>query len=158
MPPYCRQSSSFSSLEAAAITFAPMTGTQFYGSKSNAPRLHREPGGFLLPSVLLCLSAHGRRCRMQRQRLRPWIKVIPSGIGIVTEALATTSSANPPQIDIANTFCPGFRWLTPSPTSLMTPDISPPGENGSSGLNWYFPSMIRVSGKFTPQAFVEINT
>ena len=32
------------------------------------------------------------------------------------------------------------------------------GEKGISGLNWYLPSMISVSGKFTPQAFTPMTT
>jgi len=34
-----------------------------------------------------------------------------------------------------------------SPIAATTPAASPPGENGSGGLNWYLPSMIRVSGE-----------
>src|SRR5687768_8643811 len=48
--------------------------------------------------------------------------------------------------------------VTPSATSFTTPATSPPGENGSSGLNWYLPWMISVSGKFTPHAFTDRTT
>jgi len=34
------------------------------------------------------------------------------------------------------------------------PEISPPGANGSAGLNWYLSCTIRTSGKLTPQAWM----
>jgi len=52
------------------------------------------------------------------------------------------------------TWSPTFRWVTPLPMAEMTPANSAPGENGSSGLNWYLFWMIRTSGKFTPAAFM----
>src|SRR5262245_51618894 len=53
---------------------------------------------------------------------------------------------------------PGFTRLTLSPTSLITPATSPPGENGGSALNWYLPWMMSVSGKLTPAALTLTTT
>ena len=46
-------------------------------------------------------------------------------------------------------------WRRPART---TPDTSPPGENGSGGLNWYLFSMISRSGKLTPHALTASST
>src|SRR5688500_17537737 len=53
---------------------------------------------------------------------------------------------------------PGFRCVTPSPTSFTSPASSLPGENGGVGLNWYLFSMMRTSGKFTLAALIAITT
>src|SRR5262249_2621932 len=47
---------------------------------------------------------------------------------------------------------PGANSVTPSPTLSITPENSPPGENGNGGLVWYLPAMISVSKKFKPTA------
>src|SRR6185503_5135074 len=74
--------------------------------------------------------------------------------GIFTSRLASSAScsAMPPQPVLPSTRSPGFTWVTPSPTDFTTPETSPPGANGRSGLNWYLSSMISTSGKFTPIA------
>src|SRR5262245_31622484 len=86
------------------------------------------------------------------------MKSMPAGIGTVLSASATNSSANPPWVPAAITRLPGFTLVTPSPTSLITPATSPPGENGSSALNWYLPWMMSVSGKLTPAALTLTTT
>ena len=48
--------------------------------------------------------------------------------------------------------------LQPGVVLYGTPAASPPGANGKGGLNWYLPSMISVSGKFTPAACTSIST
>ena len=73
-------------------------------------------------------------------------------------ACTTTFSAMPPQPSVASTESPTCRFSTPSPTALTVPAISPPGEKGSSGLNWYLSWMIRTSGKLTPQPATSTTT
>src|SRR5690625_4489778 len=51
---------------------------------------------------------------------------------------------------------PSLWVLTLAPTSMTSPATSPPGANGMGGLIWYLPSMMRVSGKFTPQAWTRM--
>jgi len=69
-----------------------------------------------------------------------------------------TSSAKAPCPVKAMTLSPGLNPVTPSPTSLMTPASSLPGENGSGGLNWYLFWMISTSGKFTLAALTVTTT
>src|SRR5690554_3152919 len=80
------------------------------------------------------------------------------GMGITRPASATAFSAKPPQPMLPSTRSPGLNAVTPSPTASTMPATSPPGENGSSGTNWYFFSMMSVSGKFTPAAFTSMST
>src|SRR5439155_24453684 len=74
------------------------------------------------------------------------------GIGTSRAASVTISSAYPPHGMSAMTRSPTFTLVTPSPTAATSPATSPPGVNGGSGLNWYLPAMISVSGKLTPHA------
>src|SRR5262245_65360099 len=83
---------------------------------------------------------------------------MPSGILIMRAAGTATSSAMPPAPVDPKTLSPGFSVVTPSPTDFTTPEISPPGEKGRGGLNWYMSWMIRKSGKFTPTAFTFTTT
>src|SRR5712691_5956418 len=83
---------------------------------------------------------------------------MPAGIGISLVTSVRTSSAKPPQPMNAITRSPTFTESMPSPTSLTMPATSPPGAKGIGGLNWYLPWMMRVSGKFTPQAFTPTTT
>jgi len=62
---------------------------------------------------------------------------MPSGIGMIVAASATSSSAYPPQPTIAITRSPTRAFVTPAPTSTISPATSPPGVNGNGGLNWY---------------------
>src|SRR5690348_7413007 len=80
------------------------------------------------------------------------------GIGMQRPASASASSAKPPVPMEAITLSPGFGALTPSPTALTTPAISPPGANGSGGLNWYLSWISSTSGKLTPQDLTETST
>ncbi|MNN49357.1 hypothetical protein D3C81_1638770 [compost metagenome] len=80
------------------------------------------------------------------------VKSICGGIGRTLYPGTATCSAKLPQPVKPMTRSPTLRWLTFSPTALTTPAASPPGEKGKGGLNWYLPSMISVSGKFTPAA------
>ena len=73
-------------------------------------------------------------------------KGMVSGIVTSREASTAISSAMPPEPVLASTRSPTFTWVTPSPTALTTPEISPPGANGRGGLNWYLSSMISTSG------------
>ena len=59
---------------------------------------------------------------------------------------------------LSATRSPARRCVIFSPTALTTPAASPPGAKGKGGLNWYLPSMIRVSGKLTPAACTSIST
>src|SRR5687768_17215392 len=86
------------------------------------------------------------------------VKSMPSGIGVTRSAGSAISSTNPPNTVEPITRSPGLNLVTPSPTSFTTPATSPPGENGGSGLNWYLPWMISVSGKLTPAAFTLMTT
>ena len=79
-----------------------------------------------------------------------------SGIFHSRFAGSSTSSAMAPQPVLARMRSPGFTLVTPSPTDFTTPESSPPGEKGRSGLNWYLSSMISTSGKLTPMALTEI--
>ena len=57
------------------------------------------------------------------------------------------------EIGVAHDAVAGLRTsVTPAPTLSTTPANSPPGENGNGGLIWYLPAMIRVSKKFRPTA------
>ena len=85
-------------------------------------------------------------------------KSILGGLGKTFLAGAITSSAKPPLATKPKTSSPSFRCFTALPTELTTPAISLPGVKGSSGLYWYFPWIIRVSGKFKLQAFTLITT
>ena len=71
---------------------------------------------------------------------------MPAGIGISRAASATTASRMPPEPVLPSTRSPAVSPSTPSPTALTTPAISPPGEKGRGGLNWYLSSMISTSG------------
>src|SRR3954447_7360192 len=76
----------------------------------------------------------------------------PFGTGVTPVADATTFSASPPWDGPAITAAPTAPVSTSGPTSLTMPAASPPGVNGSLGLNWYLSWMISASGKFKPQA------
>ena len=56
------------------------------------------------------------------------------------------------------TRCPGRTRVTPEPTARTTPAISWPGLNGWGGLTWYFPWIMRMSGKLHPAARVSTAT
>src|SRR5215475_8686296 len=56
------------------------------------------------------------------------------------------------------TLSPALKPFTPSPTSLITPDISLPGEKGRGGLNWYLFWMMSTSGKLRLAALTETTT
>ncbi|MCY1284294.1 hypothetical protein D9M69_356210 [compost metagenome] len=86
------------------------------------------------------------------------LKSRPAGIGITLSPATATCSAKAPQPVSAMTRSPGLTWATFSPTATTTPAASPPGEKGNGGLNWYLPSMIRVSGKLTPAACTSRST
>src|SRR5436190_11071659 len=79
-------------------------------------------------------------------------KGISSGMAISRWASTAISCAIAPQPALPSTRWPTETPVTPSPSALTTPENSPPGENGRSGLNWYWSWMIRKSGKLTPQA------
>ena len=66
-------------------------------------------------------------------------KSIPGGIGITACAATTTCWAKPPWAVKAITLSPTVAPVTPAPTVLMMPEISPPGVNGNAGLIWYLP-------------------
>src|SRR5690606_38581108 len=83
---------------------------------------------------------------------------MPSGTGMARLAESLTFSAKAPQLHRPSTLSPGRRCVTLLPTADTIPDISPPGEKGSSGLNWYLFWMIRTSGKFTPAARTSTTT
>src|SRR5262245_13872307 len=59
---------------------------------------------------------------------------------------------------MAITLSPGLKAVTPSPTPLMVPATSLPGEKGSGGLSWYLFWMINTSGKLTPAALTLMTT
>ena len=59
---------------------------------------------------------------------------------------------------MASTRWPGRTRVTPSPTSLTTPEISWPGVKGRGGFTWYLPWTIRMSGKLQPMARVSTTT
>ena len=82
----------------------------------------------------------------------------PLGIGVTPVAEATTRSAKPPWEAPAMTASPTATLSTSGPTSLTIPATSPPGVNGSLGLNWYLSWMISTSGKFKPQACTSMTT
>ncbi len=82
-------------------------------------------------------------------------KGMASGIFTSRCASSDSSSAMPPQPVLPSTRSPGLMWVTPSPTDLTAPAISPPGAKGRAGLNWYLSSMISTSGKLTPTALTE---
>ena len=56
------------------------------------------------------------------------------GLRNIFPGLVMTCSLKPPKPIIATTSSPTFQSVTLSPVALMTPEISPPGENGSGGL------------------------
>ena len=56
------------------------------------------------------------------------------------------------------TRCPGRTRVTPEPTARTTPAISWPGLKGWGGLTWYFPWIMRMSGKLHPAARVSTTT
>src|SRR3954451_20071584 len=85
-------------------------------------------------------------------------KSIDAGIGISRVASITSSSANPPQPGEPITRSPGRNCVTASPTAVTSPAISPPGENGSDGLNWYLFSISSRSGKLTPTPLTATST
>ena len=60
---------------------------------------------------------------------------MPSGRYNKPEASTNICSENPPERVIAITLSPSFTPLTFDPILSTTPATSPPGENGSGGLN-----------------------
>src|ERR1700690_2691468 len=84
----------------------------------------------------------------------------PTLAGISTQrgGSGRVSSAKPPLPTETATRSPILRLVTPWPSDLTTPEISPPGSNGSGGLHWYLAASISTSGKFTPQAFAVTST
>ena len=59
-----------------------------------------------------------------------------SAIAMTCAGVAISCSRIAPLPIIAMTRSPTASPATPSPTASMTPAASPPGENGSGGLNW----------------------
>jgi hypothetical protein len=124
-------------------------------------RAHAPASMSELPPASTCRR---RRCR-PAHRDAPWSAVrqpfnrtrmrehIPSGIGSSRSVVANTPSAKPPCPTEAITRSPILKPLTPEPVRTIIPATSLPGEKGKSGLNWYLPWMMSVSGKFTPAAF-----
>src|SRR6185295_1278779 len=90
--------------------------------------------------------------------MAPTVKSTSAGSFTAAASGATSCSAKQPLTMVTTTRSPGFSPLTPGPTALTTPAASPPGMNGGSGLNWYFPWERSTSGKFTPAAWTEIWT
>ncbi len=56
-----------------------------------------------------------------------WVKASASGTGSTDDAFTATCSAKAPKPVMAMTRSPTFTPVTPSPTALTTPAISPPG-------------------------------
>src|SRR5262245_2143310 len=79
-------------------------------------------------------------------------KEIDGGMAASAPTGAATSSRAAPQPQKPITRSPGANCRTSGPTALTMPANSAPGENGGSGLYWYFPSMISVSKKLRPTA------
>ena len=122
----------FSSVDAAAITFAPMafpSSTVARPTPPAAPRTSKVSPSFKLA---LCLRAYndvpyviGNAAAVS--------KLIESGIFTAAVSGTTIFSANAPIPVIAKTLSPTFKFFTSSAIASTTPDDSPPGIKGNSG-------------------------
>jgi len=63
------------------------------------------------------------------------VKLRPSGNRNALFAGITSSSTSPPKPGTAISRSPTDQPSTPSPTSITSPAISPPGANGRGGLS-----------------------
>jgi hypothetical protein len=70
------------------------------------------------------------------KRPLPCSNDIASGMRAHWNGVTASFCAKPPTPVNAITRSPSASSVTPGPTSLTTPAISPPGENGSGGLIW----------------------
>ncbi len=72
-------------------------------------------------------------------------KDMRSGIGNVSDSLATACSASPPHASVAITRSPGLKRVAPAPQRATTPAVSSPGLNGNGGRVWYLPATMMES-------------
>src|SRR6266481_7122475 len=149
--PCSRQTASFSGVDAAAITRAPMILPSSTAARPTPPAAPRTRS--VSPSRR-CARSFSAWCEVPYviRNADAVTKSISAGIAIVRLASTASSSANPPQPVEPITRSPTLRRSTPSPSAVTTPATSPPGANGSGGRNWYLFWMMRTSGKLTPHA------
>ena len=81
-----------------------------------------------------------------------------SGIVVIAPRSTAIFSAKAPKPDETITLSPFFKSEIIFPISVITPEASPPGAKGSSGLNWYLSSIIKTSGKLTDAEYMSTKT
>ena len=154
--PACSARSRFSSVEATAITRAPIAVANWVAA-------------IPIPPPAPCTSTVSPACSRPRWASAkctvstfigtdaPCVKLRLSGSGNTCDGSVATTSAKPPSPGKAHTRSPADR-PEPSGAERTTPAISEPGTNGSGGDIWYLPRVCRTSGKVTPEAWTSMTT